>query len=404
MRSDPQAAYDELIQRARELATLASCSALLGWDEQTYMPRGGSAHRGSQMAVLAGLYHERATDPRLGDFLQLVEGSNLVSEPESDVGVNVRELRRSYDRRVLLPKSLVEELARTTSLAQGEWVVARSENDFARLRPWLERIFQLKRQESACLKSGFATLGEDVTPDRNAPAPTSPLAGAKASEGSTPVSVYDPLVDQYEPGARSAELAVLFQELRGELMPLVSAIAEASRRQTLERVTALQPCASAESCGEAVLRRFFPRDRQKVFGEGVAAAVGFDFSRGRLDVTAHPFCSGIGPGDCRITTRYDEHHFNKAFSGILHEVGHGLYEQGLDGAHYGTPMGEAVSLGVHESQARLWENAVGRSHIQPAHHHPLRARAGIAQREFAGRRPPRGLEPEVPGNSGAHAP
>ncbi len=109
------------------------------------------------------------------------------------------------------------------------------------------------------------------------------------------------------------------------------------------------------------MTRSYPRDRQQVFGEAAAAAVGFDFQRGRLDVTAHPFCSGIGPGDCRITTRYDANNFSDAFFGILHEVGHGLYEQGLDPDHYGTPMGEAVSLGIHESQSRLWENAVARS-------------------------------------------
>ncbi len=141
---------------------------------------------------------------------------------------------------------------------------------------------------------------------------------------------------------------------------MVSAITEAIGHRAARHSAAPDKGASQGSLAEAVLKRFYPRERQKVLGESVAAAIGFDFSRGRLDVTAHPFCSGIGPGDCRITTRYDEHHFSEAFSGILHEVGHGLYEQGLDAAHYGTPMGEAVSLGVHESQSRLWENAVGR--------------------------------------------
>ena len=122
---------------------------------------------------------------------------------------------------------------------------------------------------------------------------------------------------------------------------------------------------------DAILKRAYPLDRQRVFGEAVAAAVGFDFQRGRLDVTAHPFCTGIGPGDTRITTRYDEHQFSDAFFGILHEVGHGLYEQGLPAEHFGTPMGEAVSLGVHESQSRLWENAVGRSRSFWMHWFPL---------------------------------
>ena len=165
------------------------------------------------------------------------------------------------------------------------------------------------------------------------------------------------MLDEYEPGARTADLAVVFQALERELVPLVAAITDAAKARAgaIARRGAL---GSAD--GEAILKRFYPRDRQKVFGEAVAAAIGFDFERGRLDVAAHPFCSGIGPGDCRITTRFDEHQFGDAFFGIMHEVGHGLYEQGLEREHFGTPMGEAISLGVHESQSRLWENAVAR--------------------------------------------
>ena len=170
--------------------------------------------------------------------------------------------------------------------------------------------------------------------------------------------VYNALLDEYEPGTRSAELAVLFQALREELVPLVQTIGEASARRTRDRQGSQD---YAGTHGDAILRHVYPLDRQRVFGETVAAAIGFDFQRGRLDVTAHPFCTGIGPGDTRITTRYDEHQFSDAFFGTLHEVGHALYEQGLSAEHFGTPMGEAVSLGVHESQSRLWENAVGRS-------------------------------------------
>jgi carboxypeptidase Taq len=375
---DPQAAYDELIQRARELATFGSCSVLLGWDEQTYMPPGGAKHRGNQMALLAGLHHERATDPRIGDLLLTIETSSLISDPESETAVNVRELRRSYERRVRLPKTLVEELARTTSMAQGEWVVARSANDFARFRPWLETILHLKRQESACIQS---TLAKSRT--ANASSTKTPVAalatapGTHSDKDTGGNAVYDPLLDEYEPGAKTAELTVLFENLRRELVPMVAAITESQSQKTPGRLGNSDRAASHHSPpnesgsstlttdhspqrGEAVLKRSYPLDRQKVFGQGVAAAIGFDFRRGRLDVTAHPFCSGMGPGDCRITTRYDEHDFTEAFSGILHEVGHGLYEQGLDETHYGTPMGEAVSLGIHESQSRLWENALGR--------------------------------------------
>lgn len=317
MAIEPREAYDELTRRSRELAILASCSAVLGWDEQTYMPAGGAEHRSAQMAMLAGLQHERATDLRIGELLAIVEDSPFVRDPDSLEAADIREWRRGYNRRTRLPRSLVEELARITSMAQSEWVAARAVSDFARFRPWLESIVRLKRNESACL--------------------------ADTGDGGSP---YDPLLDDYEPGARSDHLDSLFRALRQELTPLVVLIAEAAARRGPD---------------VAILNRCYPRDRQQIFGEAVAAAVGFDFPRGRLDVTAHPFCSGIGPGDCRITTRFDEHEFTDAFFGILHEVGHGLYEQGLDASRYGTPTGEAVSLGVHESQSRLWENLVGRS-------------------------------------------
>ena len=351
---DPHIAYNELIRHSRELTTLGSCSALLGWDEQTYMPVAGAAHRGGQMALLAGIHHERATDPKVGELLAIVEGSSLIADPGSPAAVNVRELRRSYDRRIRMPQALVEELARTTSLAQPEWVAARSASDFPRFHPWLEKIVQLKRHESACLSKQPAQDGQQARGEFvSSPAPS--------LRQSVPPSAYDPLLDDYEPGAKSAELAIVFQALRRELVPLVATITDACRRKRSAPPTHGGSDTLPASGGATILNRFYPRQRQQVFGEAVAAAVGFDFQRGRLDVTAHPFCSGIGPGDCRITTRFDERNFSDAFFGILHEVGHGLYEQGLDHDHYGTPMGEAVSLGVHESQSRLWENAVARN-------------------------------------------
>jgi carboxypeptidase Taq len=327
----PDAAYDELIRRSREKSLLASCTSLLGWDEQTYMPRGGAEHRGNQMALLAGLQHEKATDPRIGTLLGTLEGSELAADLESPAGVNVREIRRDYDRQNKLPRTLVEELARTASLAQQEWIAARQKSDFARFRPWLERIVHLKQREAECLGGGAIS--------------------------------YDVLLDEYEPGATGADLARLFTALRQALVPLVEAILGSRVRPDL-----------------AVLRRSsgYPIDRQRIFGEAVAAAIGFDFRCGRLDTAAHPFCTGIGPGDCRITTRYEPADFSDALFGVLHETGHALYDQGLAPEHFGTPMGEAVSLGVHESQSRLWENAVGRSRPFWTHVFPL------AQRIFPG--------------------
>ncbi len=168
MANKPQAAYEELVRRARELGVLASCSALLGWDEQTYMPPGGAAHRGEQLAHLAGLHHERATDPYIGEWLAIVEGSDLAADPDSPPAVNVRELRRDYDRRVRLPRGLVESLAQTTSLAQQQWVEARRNVDFGHFRPWLEKIVGLKRQEAECL-AGIPDPAAGISDSQSAP-------------------------------------------------------------------------------------------------------------------------------------------------------------------------------------------------------------------------------------------
>jgi carboxypeptidase Taq len=318
-----QAVYDELMRRTREESLLASCAELLGWDEDTYMPRAGVGHRANQLALLAGLLHARSTDPRIGELLAAVEGSSLVRDPLSPAAVNVREVRRLYDRQVCLPRRLVEEIAHTATLAEQEWAVARDQNDFARFRPWLEKMVRLKRDEAEAL--GF----EDP---------------------------YDALLDEYEPGARSAEIAILFDALTRDLVPLASTLAGTGRRPD-----------------RSIFCRDYPLDRQRLFGEVVAAALGFNFEAGRLDTAPHPFFSGIGPGDCRITTRYSPH-LDDGFYALLHEVGHGLYEQGLDKDHAGTPMGEAPSLGLHESQARLWENTVGRSRAFWQHFFPLARR------------------------------
>jgi carboxypeptidase Taq len=299
--------YAELIRRSREAALLGSCAAVLGWDERVYMPRGGAGLRGDQMGLLARLTHEMVTDPRVGELLAAAEAEAL----SPDEAVNVRELRRARDRAVKLPKSLVEELARTTTRAQGEWQEARAASDFARFRPWLEKVVALKRQEAEAV--GFTG------------------------------HPYDALLDEYEPGATTAEITRVFAGLSAALVPLVG------------EILARQPATDG-----SVLRRDYDVARQREFGTSAARAIGFDFEAGRLDTTTHPFCSGVGPGDCRITTRYNPRNFAESFFGTLHETGHGLYEQGLPAEHFGTPLGTAASLGVHESQSRLWENQVGR--------------------------------------------
>jgi len=311
MAQTPDQAYAELIRRVKEARLLESCASVLGWDERTYMPREGSAHRAEQIALLARMTHEMLTAPEIGELLGAVEQSSLSRDPESAPAVNVREIRRAYDRAVKLPKTLVEEIARTTTRAQPVWQEARKHNDFARFQPWLEKIVELKRQEAQAV-------------------------GYKAA-------AYDALLDEYEPGATTAEITRVFADLRADLVPLIAAIAATGKRPRHD-----------------LLEREYPVDRQQIFGQAAADAIGFDFGTGRLDVTTHPFCSGIGPGDCRLTTRYNARHFNEGFFGILHEAGHGIYEQGLPAEHFGTPLGSAASLGIHESQSRLWENQVGR--------------------------------------------
>jgi carboxypeptidase Taq len=310
--SAARAAYEELCTHARETAKLASIMGLLEWDERTKMPPAGGEYRAEQIAYLAGEIHKRQTAPRLGEWLAQLADSRLAADPHGDSGTIIRQLKREYDKKTRLPQSLVEELSRTAVLGQQLWVEARKADDFEKFQPILEKTLDLKRQEAAA-------LGYEDTP-------------------------YDALLDDYEPDAKTREVRTTLAALRDALTPLVEQIVASPRRPD-----------------RSILQRDFPIDAQEAFGKEAAAAIGFDFNAGRLDVTDHPFCGGAGPRDIRITTRYNTNDFGDAFFSILHETGHGLYEQGLPAEHFGLPTGEAVSLGVHESQSRMWENQVGRN-------------------------------------------
>jgi carboxypeptidase Taq len=318
---NPEQAYEELVLRSREDALLSSCLELLDWDEEVYMPRGGVKNRAEQMSFLAGIAHDRETNPRYDELLRTLEESSLVTDPESAQGVNVRQMRRDYDRQCRLPKRLVEETARVTAHASRSWVDARRADDFKIFAPWLDRVFALAREEAEA-------VGYSGVP-------------------------YDALVDDYEPGMTTEHLSKLFSQLAADLKPLLDSLRDL-------------PTAVPAS----VLEREFPLDRQKEFAEGVAVALGFDRESGRFDVARHPFCTTIGPGDVRIGLRYFPRNFARGFFAMLHETGHALYDQGLELEHFGTPMGEAASLGLHESQSRLWENLVGRSEGFWRHFYP----------------------------------
>ena len=310
-RTDEQ--YDELVRQLRQVAVLRSCASVLGWDEQTYMPAGGATHRAEQLSLLAGMVHDAATHAALGELIGELETGGGLGPSDGDRAVNVREARREYDRATCLPKRLVEELSRVSTLGQQAWIESRAADEFSTFLPWLEQIVALKREEAQAI--GFSEGGE----------------------------AYDALLDHYEPGATAAWVDEVFAPLREETVSLLEAIIGSGREPEVE-----------------ILKRGYPIDAQRELGLEVADRIGFSFQEGRLDIAHHPFCSGFGPGDCRLTTRYNERHFPGAFFGTMHEAGHGIYEQGLSRDAYGTAMGDSCSLGIHESQSRMWENFVGR--------------------------------------------
>jgi carboxypeptidase Taq len=305
---DRSTALAELRAWWREGAVLASCASVLAWDEEACMPRKGAAHRAEQQAVLAGLVHDRTADPCLGEWLAALEEG-----PAGDglAAADVREARRLRDHALATPRRLVQELARVTTLAQEAWVAARDAGDHARFAPWLDHVVALKRDEAACLARGG--------------------------------SGYDALLDGWEPGLSMATLR-----------PLLRDVAEGARGLLAGR----DPAAGEQP---ARRRAGAPAAAQLAFVEEVARALGFDRSRGRIDTATHPSTIAIGPGDNRMTVRVDEADATSALLTTLHELGHWLYDSNLDPTRWGTPAGDALSLGLHESQARLVENHVGRS-------------------------------------------
>lgn len=304
--------YEAFVRELRELAILESIGSVLSWDQETQMPPQGAELRAQQSSWLARTAHERFTSPRMEEMINILAGSELVADPHSDAAVNVREVKRSFDRAKKIPSSLVEEMSRTAVLAQGAWVEARKKSHFPDFAPWLEKTLELKRQEAACV--GYTG------------------------------HIYNALLDPYEPEETAENLTRIFAELRPALVELVGKMTNSSRKAPVH-----------------LLERHYPAAAQAALAREASERIGFDFSAGRLDISVHPFCSTFGPGDTRMTTRYDEHYFGDAFFGVLHETGHGLYGQGLPREHWGTPRGEYISLGIHESQSRMWENFVGRS-------------------------------------------
>lgn len=297
--------YNDMMAYQRETEALAEVAGRLGWDQEAIMPRGAAPQRGEEMAALQSVLHARRTDPRLGDWIAALDGADLTPVEAA----NLREIKRGYERNTKVPTALAAEIARETSLAQGIWAEARANEDFAGFAPTLEKVLKLRQAEADALSDGG---------DR-----------------------YDALLQDYEPGSTAAEIKALFDGMRPRIVALLDRV----------RGAAHQPDA---------LSGTYDDKGQMALATELAAAFGYDFNHGRIDKVVHPFCSGSGL-DVRITTRTaPTDPFNCLYS-TVHEVGHAAYEQGIDRAHLLTPLGHGVSMGVHESQSRIYENQIGRS-------------------------------------------
>ena len=299
-------AYDDLMAFQRETEALAQVAGRLGWDQETVMPRGAAPQRGEEMAAMESVLHARRTDPRIADWLEAIPAADL-----DEVGrANLRHIKRDFDRATRVPADLAARLARVTSAAQGIWAEARRADDFKAFVPTLEEVIALKREEGAALAEG------------------------------RDIGIYDAMLEDYEPGTSAADLEAMFGALRPKLSELRAAV----------RAAAAPPKLSGT----------FDEATQMALSGKLARHFGYDLGTGRIDKAVHPFASGSGL-DVRITTRTaPQDPFNCLYS-TVHEVGHAAYEQGIDRAYLLTPLGRGVSMGVHESQSRIYENQLGRS-------------------------------------------
>ncbi len=304
---------DKLQDLKASLATfmdLFSAAAVLEWDMQVYMPPGGSQARADQIASLQLLLHRAITDDKIGHLLDDLEKQEY--DYDSDEAGLLRVVRHEYDRRIKVPAELVAEIHRTAAIGHEVWKNARQNNDFKSFEPILSKMVDLRTQQAECFK---------------------PYA-----------DIYDPLLDEYEPGITYAQIEAVFGGLKPSLIELVRAIAE-----------------HADAVDDSVLRRSYDPDTQLRFSREVVAQLGYDFNRGRLDLTAHPFTIHFGRGDVRITTRVNENFLPSCLMSVIHEGGHALYEQNTAPEFYRTPLAFGASMAAHESQSRFYENILGRS-------------------------------------------
>jgi carboxypeptidase Taq len=305
-----------------EFFDLQAAAALLSWDQNTYMPPGGAEARSMQLSTLSRLAHEHFISDEFSDALSQAEEATADEPPDSDDFCIAKRMRREYDKQRRVPTDWVGEHSRVTTMAFQAWQDARKRSDFDSFRPHLARVIELKKEYS----SFFAPYDH----------------------------IYDPLLDDYEPGMKTADVQAVFSTLRPKQTELIRAIADRGRQ-----------------VDDSILHADYEEDKQWAFGLSVIKDFGFDFERGRQDKSAHPFTTGFGIGDVRITTRIQPAFFNDCFFSTLHEGGHAMYAQGVSPNLDRTPLIDGASLAIHESQSRMWENLVGRSLPFWRHYYPL---------------------------------
>jgi len=294
-----------------EVADLHDAAALLGWDQQTYMPPGAAEGRGYQLSTLETLAHTKFISPEVGRLLDELLPYAEQLDPDSNDACLIRVARREYEKQIRVPAEMITEFAILTTSAHPVWMEARRLNNFSMFQPYLEKIIELRRR--------YANLFAPYD------------------------HIYDPLLDDFEPGLKTRDVRAIFDQLRPQQVALVHAIAQ------------------KDQVDSSFLSLTYDEQKQWDFGVKVISRFGYDWQHGRQDKAAHPFTQSIGLEDVRITTRLKTDYLNTGLFGTMHEAGHALYELGIDPALARSPLASGASLAVHESQSRMWENLVGRS-------------------------------------------
>jgi len=301
----------ELKKLLNEIADLQAASNVLGWDQQVNMPNGAAEDRGEQIATLERIIHIKATSDELGRLLDELSQISEQFDNEDDDARLIKVAKRKFDKSTKVPSEFVTEFARVSAVAQSVWEKAKLESNFALFQPYLKKLVDLRRQYAEYFKPWQ--------------------------------HVYDPLIDDFEPGMKTADVQEIFGKIKPQQVALIKKIDE-------------KPAINRD-----FLFLNFPENDQRTFGYEVITKFGYDWDHGRLDKSAHPFTTSFGLNDVRITTRFNETYMPAAIFGSMHECGHALYELGVDKKFNRTPLGDGASMAIHESQSRMWENMIGRS-------------------------------------------